>query len=182
MALQTFHRGVADLKFATWTSEGVYGTAYDVLGVRNFTLTLELESGQLEGDDAILDRFSKIVGANFGFEQAAVDLDVIEMITGNTLVSNAAYEDLLLDETSLPFVAVAAKIEASSGGKDLHIFLPKCKMSGNFELQAQYGQYMLPKADFQAVREGDTNGVGRARKFTAATALEIPLRTTTGSA
>ena len=181
MALKTFHRGVADLKFATWNSEGSYGTAYDVLGVRNFSMTLEIESDQVEGDDAVLDRFSKVIAANFTFEQAAVDLEVVQMMTGNTLVSNASYEDLTFEENSMPYLAVAVKVESSSGGKDLHIFLPKCKVSGNLNLQAGYGQYMLPSADFQAVKEGDTNGIGHARKFAASTALEIPLRTTTGS-
>lgn len=181
MATKTFHRGVADLKFAAWNSEGSYGTAYDVLGVREFTLELELESDQLEGDDVVLDRFSKIISATFGFEQAAVDLEVLDMITGGTLVSNASYEDIKVDEVSMPYIAVAAKVDASDGGKDLHIFLPKCKLSENLSLQAQYGEYMLPSASFQAVKEGSTNGIMRARKFASATALEIPLRTSTGS-
>lgn len=181
MATKTFHRGVADLKIATWNDEDDYGTAYDVLGVRNFNLTLEVESDQLEGDDAVLDRFSKVIAANFTLEQASVDLEAIEMLTGATLVSNANYENVKFDESSLPYVAVAVKVEASSGGKDLHFFFPKCKISGNLNLQAGYGQYLVPSADFQAVKEGDINGIGYSRKYTAATALEIPLRTTTGS-
>jgi len=181
MATKTFHRGVADLKFAAWNSENSYGTAYDVLGVREFTLELELESDQLEGDDVVLDRFSKIISASFGFEQAAVDLEVLDMITGGTLVSNASYEDIMVDEASMPYIAVAVKVDASDAGKDLHIFLPKCKMSENLSLQASYGEYLLPSASFQAVKEGSTNGIMRARKFSATTALEIPLRTSTGS-
>jgi hypothetical protein len=39
---------------------------------------------------------------------------------------------------------------------------------------------MLPGATFQGVNEGATNGMLRLRKFDAVTALEIPLRTTTG--
>lgn len=182
MALKTFHRGLRDMKIAAWTSEGSYGTAYDVLGARNMSVTWVVETDQAEGDDVVLDRYSKIIAVTVNIEQAAVDLEVLDMISGGTLVSNAAYEDLKLgQDDTLAYVAIAGRSASSDGANDLHIFVPKCKIAGNLDFQAQYGQYTFPAAEFQGVNEGDANGMIRFRKFTAATALEIPLRTTTGS-
>lgn len=181
MALQTFHRGIRDLKIAAWTAENNYGTAYDILGARNMSITWVMESDELRGDDVVLDRYSKIVSVTVNIEQAAVDLAVIDMLMGGTLVSNASYEDLSMGEADeVPFVALAGRVVGSGGLADLHIFVPKAKMSGNLELAAQLDTYMLPTAEFQGVHEGSANGMLRLRKFTAATALEIPLRTTTG--
>ncbi len=183
MGSKTFHRGIRDLKIAAWTAENSYGTAYDVLGARNMSIEWVLETDELRGDDVVLDRFSKLVSATVRLEQAAVDLAVIDMLMGGTLVSGAAYEDLFIGENDeVPYVALAGRIVGSGGGSDLHIFVPKCKLAGNLQLQAQLDTYMLPSAEFQGVQEGEINGMLRLRKFTALTALEIPLRTTTGTA
>lgn len=181
MGTKTFHRGLRDLKIATWTAENTYGTFYDVLGGRNMSINWTVESDQLLGDDVVLDRYSKVVAVAVNFENAAVDLTVVDMIIGGTLVSNAAYEDLMIGENDdVPYVALAGRVVGSGGTADLHMFVPKAKLSGNLQLSAQNGQYMLPSAEFQGVDEGPINGMLRMRKFSAPTALEIPLKTATG--
>lgn len=180
MTTKTFHRGVLDAKIASWTSENSFGTALDILGIRNATITLNLDTDELGGDDVILDRFTKIESATITWEQAAVDLAVLDALTGGTLVSNGDYEDLVLGREAdavVPYVAFAFKV-VSSTAEELHVLLPKCKFSGNQQLQAQYKQYMLPGGELQAVYEGETNGVGRFRKFLGLTTLAIPLATT----
>lgn len=182
MGLKTFHRGLRDVKIASWNGVNSYGTAYDFYGARNMSLTWTVETDQAEGDDVVLDRYSKIIAVTVNIEQAAVDLEAMDMLTGGTLVSNASYEDLLIEQDdNLPYVAIAGRSASSDGNSDLHIFVPKCKIAGNLDFAAQYGQYSFPAAEFQGVNEGTVNGMLRMRKFTASTALEIPLRTTTGS-
>jgi len=77
-------------------------------------------------------------------------------------------------------VAIAGRIVGSGGGSDLHLFIPKAKLSGNLQYQAQLNNYLIPAAEFQGVHEGTQNGMMRVRKFTALTGLDIPLRTSTG--
>ncbi len=181
MALQTYHRGIRDMRIAAWTAENSYGTAYDILGARNMSVTWVVESDELRGDDVVLDRYTKLVSVTVNIEQASVDLEAVDMLLGGTLVSNASYEDLIIaEDDEVPYVAIAGRVVGSGGLADLHIFVPKAKLSGNLELAAQLDTYMIPGAEFQGVNEGATNGMLRLRKFTAATALEIPLRTTTG--
>jgi hypothetical protein len=181
MATQTFHRGIRDMKIALWTAENSYGTDYDILGARNMSVTWVVESDELRGDDVVLDRYTKLVSVTVTIEMASVDLEVADMLLGGTLVSNGDYEDFMVAESDeVPYVALAGRVVGSGGTADLHVFIPKAKLSGDLALTAQLDTYMLPGATFQGVNEGATNGMLRLRKFDAVTALEIPLRTTTG--
>lgn len=181
MATKTYHRGIRDMKIAVWTDENSYGTAYDILGARNMSVEWVVETDELRGDDVVLDRYTKLVSVTVRIEQASVDLEAADMLIGGTLVSNADYEDLYIDESDeVPYVALAGRVVGSGGQSDLHIFVPKAKLAGNLQLAAQLDTYMIPQAEFQGVNEGATNGMLRLRKFTAPTALEIPLRTSTG--
>ena len=181
MATKTIHRGLRDMKIALWTSENNWGPAYDIYGAREMTVEFVVESDQLEGDDVVLDRYSKIIAVNFRFSNAAVDLEVLDMLTGGTLVSNSDYEDIMIGEdASIPYIGMAGRVVGSDATHDLHVLVPKAKMSGNLSYQAQYGQYVLPQCEFQGVNEGTINGLVRVRKFTAPTALNIPLATSAG--
>lgn len=179
--LQTFHRGLRDLKIAAWVSANSYGTAYDVLGARQMTVDWTVETEELKGDDVVLDRFTRVVSVMLNLAHASVDLTVLDMLMGGTLVSNASYEDFMVGENDeVPYVAIAGRVVGSGGSSDLHLFIPKAKLAGNLQYQAQLESYLIPSAQFQGVHEGSVNGMLRLRKFTALTALEIPLRTSTG--
>lgn len=179
--LQSFNRGVRDLKMAVWLAENSYGPAYDILGARAANLSYTIESDELRGDDVVLDRNTKIVAAALSIAQASVDLIVADMILGGTLVSNAVYYDLKIgDADEVPYLAIAGRIAGSGGAGDLQFLLPKAKLSGNLQLNAAVDSYLIPAADFQGVNEGTINGMLRMRHFFLATGLEIPLRTTAG--
>lgn len=181
MAIKSFHRGVRDLKIALLTGLDTYGTFYDVLGVREFTAEWQAETDELRGDDQVLDRFTRIISVSLTISHAAVDLEVLDMLMGGTLVSNADYEDFMIGEADeVPYVGLAARVVGSGGASDLHMFIPKAKLSGNLNYAAQLDTYLIPSATFQGVHSGTQHGMMRFRKFPAATALEIPLRTTTG--
>jgi hypothetical protein len=179
MPQQTIHRGIRKLLFAAWNGVDSYGTAHEMLGARNASLELVVETDELRGDDVVLDRFSKIVAINTNIEVATVDLTWADMVLGGTLVNNADYYNLDFDEDdNPPYVGIAARVAGSSSDGDLHIFVKKARLSGNLALQAQLDTYMTPSATFQGVSDGTS--LYQLRNFTAPTALEIPLRTTTG--
>lgn len=179
MAQQTVHRGLRKLVVAQWIANGSYGTSYSIRGARSMGVDLVVETDQLVGDDVVLDRYTKIIAAEANVEVATVDLELFDTIVGGTLVNNADYYDWTFgEEDEIPYVGLAGRIVGSSGSADLHIFIPKAKMSGNLSIQAQQGAYLLPNTSFQGV--DDEGSIARLRNFTAPTALEIPLRTATG--
>jgi hypothetical protein len=140
-----------------------------------------VETDELRGDDVVLDRYTKIIAVTFRLANAAVDLNLLDLLMAGDLTSTADYEDFMIGETDeVPYVAIAGRTVGSGGVGDLHLFVPKAKMASNLQYSAQLGQYLIPQAQFQGVHEGDVNGMMRARNFRTATNLEIPLRTSVG--
>lgn len=181
MTTKTYHRGIRGMVLAPWLAENSYGTFYPIKGARNMSLEWVVESDQLIGDDVVLDRYSKVVSVTVRIEQAAIDLAIVDYILGGTLVSNAQYEDFMISESEeIPYLAIAGRVVGSGGTSDLHMLVPKAKLSGNLALAAVQGAYMLPSGEFQGVSEGTINGMARLRKFFVPTPVEIPLRTTGG--
>lgn len=175
-AKQLVIRGIRDAKIAAWNSTGSYGTAVDIRGIREASLELELDTDQQEGDDIVVDRYSSIIAANVGLQNAFVDFEAAAIMTGATFTSGAAYDDFMLDgENNPPFVGLAFKAVASDG-QETHYFLPKAKLSGNVSLTMAYGSYLVPQAEFQAIKDG-ASGMVRGRNFASATGLVIPLAT-----
>lgn len=180
MAVRSYHRGLRQMFLAPWNSTGSYGTAYQILGARNMSVEYVIESDELMGDDVVLDAWAKLVSVTVNLEQAAVDLAVIDYFLGGTLTSTADYENFMIAESDeIPYVGIAGKVVGSGGTSDLHLFVAKAKLSGNLTLTAQTATYMLPSATFKGVSDG-ASGMMTLRKFTAPTALTIPLKTTVG--
>lgn len=180
MGIQSFHRGLRQLAIASHTSPGVYGTEYVIKGARSLSATFNMEVEELRGDDVVIDQFAKLISVTFSLAYAAVDLEALDILMGGTLVSNASYEDFLMSQgDDSPYFAVAGRVVGSGGTNDLHIMAGRCRVSGNVAYQAQLDTYIIPALEIKAVYE-DGIGIARMRNFTAPTALEIPLRTSTG--
>ena len=181
MPIQSFSRGLRQMKIASYVSPGSYGTAYTILGARSMSVQIQMESEELRGDDVVIDRHSKAVSATFTLAYASVDLSALDILLGGTLVSNASYEDFLIgQDDNTPYFAVAGRVVSSGGTTDLHLFAGHCKISGAVSYQAQLDTYIIPSLEVQAVYDNAAAGIMRFRQYTALTALEIPLRTTTG--
>jgi len=179
MSLKTIHRGIRKMGFAAWNGVDSYGPLHEILGARNMSVDLVVETDQQRGDDVVLDRYSKVIAATVNVEMATVDVEWLEMVLGGTLQSNADYEDLAFDENDdPPYVGIVGRVAGSGGNGDLHIFIKKARLSSNLTLQAQVDTYMVPGATFEGVSDG--GGIYHIRNYPEPTALAIPLRTTKG--
>lgn len=180
--MPSYMYGLRDMKIAVWNAENDYGDEIDIPAAATLTVNLEVQSNQLQGDDVIVDQYAKIIAVTAQAQWGAVDFLVSEVITGATLVSNGDYEDLVIgQDDNVPYFAIAGRVVGSNMG-DFHMFLPKVKLAGNYQFQAQQNNYLLPTLDIRGVWEGEINGFIRQRKFSLPTGLEIPLRTATGFA
>jgi hypothetical protein len=177
---QSIHRGLRKMVVAPWNGISSYGTDISVRGARNMSVELTVETDELRGDDVVLDRNTKIIAVNLSIEFATIDLTLFSTIMGGALTENAAYYDWNVGEDDdVPYVGLAGRVVGSTATADLHIFVAKAKLSSNLALGAQLDTYMIPTATFQGVDDGG-GVIARLRNFTAPTALEIPLKTTTG--
>lgn len=181
MATETYHYGLRDVKVALWLAENSYGTPVDVDAAREFTVTIVTQSDQLEGDDVIKDTYAKPTSATATVTNGSVNHQVLSIVSGGTYVYNDDYEDVKIgQDDNSPYFALAGRIVGSNAA-DEHIFLPKCKASGQgISYEARLNSYLLPSLQVTAVNEGEINGIARFRKFSVVTPLNIPLATTAG--
>lgn len=178
----TFHYGLRDMIVALWLAENSYGDYFDLPAAATLTVNLETQANQLQGDDVIVDQYAKIIAVTAQASWGAVDFEVSEIITGGVLVSNGEYQDLMISQDdNVPYFCIAGRVVGSNQG-DLHMLLPKVKLAGNYQFQAQQNNYLVPTLDLRGVWEGEINGFIRQRKFASPTGLEIPLRTAVGFA
>lgn len=181
MPLQVINRGIRQMMIGRWDEENVWIDQHLIRGARNMSVELQVETDELRGDDVVLDRYTKIISALVNVEMATLDLTAYSMFTGGSLDSDDYYEDLVIGEDDdPPYLGLAARIVNSGSAGDTQILVPKSRIAGNLSLLAQVGTYMLPGGQFQAVSEGEVNGIARIRNYRQKTALEMPLRNTVG--
>lgn len=150
--------GLKDVKIATWTTTGTYGTAVDVPSVQMLNTTISVISAKLEGDDKTTDTQSKRTGGAITFRFGAIDIDVWEVLTGlsdNESGSTPnAKRTLTITAAKYPYIGIVGIADATQGAGDLHVFIPKCKVMGDVSLKLEHGQYSIPEVTLEAVEDG----------------------------
>lgn len=169
-----FRYGLRDVKIASWTSENSYGTAIDFGAAQLFEVTIEVEEAELPGDDVIIDTHSKARSVAITMRQGDVSLDVLALITGETISSPAGERSIVFGQTDRPYFAICGKINGTGDGGDTHIFVPKAKLKGALPWRMEYGNYMVPEMNAQGVYEGTTNGFVKVVEHDTAEDIAIP--------
>lgn len=177
---ETILYGVRDVQIAGWQDVNTWDTQIDVYGIREAGIEWVAQTGQLEGDDVIIDSFAKLTGATITVNNGSVELSGLALISGGTLTSHANYLDVNIDgESDMPYVGLAIRVVGRDGA-EVHYLFPKCSISGNLQHRASYGNYVIPQMQFTAVQQAAGENIMRIRRYAAATNLELPLRTATG--
>ncbi len=139
MALKTVTKlfGVDDAKLfpVTEDSESKFtcGTGIDLPGVRQISLTYEIEEKSLTGDEKVLDVSNKIKSVTFNMEYAKLSLEVLAQLTGGTY-SISGQDDTEVGTFTfgggdLPnyFQLKAQILDTSNDGGDIHFCIYKAK-------------------------------------------------------
>lgn len=174
MANNSFYFGLSDCKIAAWNNPQNYGTAVDVESVQMMVVEVQTENGTLEGDDSITDVHAKIQALQVRFRMGFKDLDVLAVLTGLTNTDSTTTESMIITNTNMPYFAICGRIDATSGGGDMQIFVPKAKVMEGFTLSMEKGSYMTPEFTAMAVYEGSTYGAAKFIKHATAQAVTLP--------
>lgn len=174
--MPTYRYGLRDAKIAPWTAENTYGTLLDVDAVQSLTVTLVTQTAVLEGDDVEKDVYAKIKSVEATLRNGDVSLEVLDLLIGGTLYEGVGYDDLKISETdSITYFSIAGKVVGTDGGGCTILWIPKCKIFGNVNYQAQQNNYLLPEVQIKGVNEGTINGMLRIRHYDADRTVLIPL-------
>jgi len=171
--------GLNDVKIAAWNSTNNYGAAVDVPSVQMMGSILQVVSAQLEGDDTITATASRAIGGEVRLRFGSVSMAALEVLLGNTSTASgvaSTQQDHLKVQgaDNMPYFGICGKALAEEGIGDLHVFLPKCRITSNVELASlQYGQFAIPEMTVQAVDDA-TYGVINLVEHETAVAVAIP--------
>lgn len=165
--------GLADVKIAPWTSTGVYGTAVDVPNAQLMGNTLKILSAQLEGDDAIQAVASRAIGGEVRIRFGAISIEALEVLLGQTAVPSGTPETqqalTISGGDNMPYFGICGKALAEEGGGDLHVFVPKCKITTDVTLaQLEYGKFAVPELTVYAANDATYGVIGLVPHKTAA--------------
>lgn len=139
MALKTVTKlfGVDDAKlFPVLTDtedEFTCGTGIDLPGVRQISLTYEIEEKSLTGDEKVLDVSNKIKSITFNMEYAKLSLEVLAQLTGGTYSTSGEADTETAKFTfgggDLPnyFQLKAQILDTNNEGGDVHFCIYKAK-------------------------------------------------------
>ena len=139
MALKTVTKlfGVDDAKLFPVTEDSetqfTCGTGIDLPGVRQISLTYEIEEKSLTGDEKVLDVSNKIKSVSFNIEYAKLSLEVLAQLTGGSY-STSGSDDAETATFSfgggdLPnyFQLKAQILDTNNEGGDVHFCIYKAK-------------------------------------------------------
>ncbi len=139
MALKTVTKlfGVDDAKLFPVTEDSetqfTCGTGIDLPGVRQISLTYEIEEKSLTGDEKVLDVSNKIKSVSFNMEYAKLSLEVLAQLTGGSY-STSGSDDAETATFSfgggdLPnyFQLKAQILDTNNEGGDVHFCIYKAK-------------------------------------------------------
>ncbi len=131
--------GVNDLKIFPITQDSASaftaGTAIDVPGVRQISVTFEIDEKELTGDEKTLAVASKVKAVSFTSEYAELSLDVLSALSGGTVTTTTGNNETAtfsFGEGDKPaYFQLQAKIDGTDSiiGGDCHICIYKAKVT-----------------------------------------------------
>ena len=139
MALKTVTKlfGVDDAKLFPVTEDSetqfTCGTGIDLPGVRQISLTYEIEEKSLTGDEKVLDVSNKIKSVSFNIEYAKLSLEVLAQLTGGSYSTSGSDDTetavFSFGGGDLPnyFQLKAQILDTNNDGGDVHFCIYKAK-------------------------------------------------------
>lgn len=132
--------GVNDLKIFPVTKDDstgfTTGTGIDVPGIRQISVTFEIDEKELTGDEKTLAVSSKVKSVSFSSEYAELSLDVLAALSGGSVAvstnNNTETASFSFDSDDVPdYFQLQAKIDGTEGisGGDCHICIYKAKVT-----------------------------------------------------
>lgn len=138
--------GINDLKIAKITADTTtsitFGTLVDIPGIQTLSLTPSFIEKDLRGDEAVLDRYTKLDYISWTINNALMSLDALAIFFGGTITTSGtgATEKNVFTvlSTDIPqYFKLEGQTKYTDAG-DVHIVLFKCKASKvDYELKGE---------------------------------------------
>jgi hypothetical protein len=150
-----------------------YGAAVDVPGINSISVDPNIVSAEIKGDGGKLIGFkSRIDRMNCSVGYAQLSLDVLEVLTGQTMTTGTDNE-IPFDTDELPKFKLECQIlDTADDVGDVHLILYVCRMTGGTFLGQSSDAFGNPTFDLTAFSpQHPTTAMGKAITHAVATNL-----------
>lgn len=151
-----------------------YGAMVDVPGIRQVTMTPQIESKSLRGDNRELDADSTLVAVELSIEHAKVSFEALEVFLGGDWNSTTG-RYVQADSGSLPYWAIGWRTPTSGGdeiGGDVQFQVFKAKITA-YTLGTAFEDYQILSATARGVYRVADDKLFEAKVNTSAAAISI---------
>jgi hypothetical protein len=140
--------GIDDCKIAPLTADTAealtYGSLVDVPGIQNLKYSANVDEKELEGDEVILDYYSKLKSFDFSVEHALISLDALAALFDTAAVATGEtpnqVQTLDILGSDVPgYVKIEGQVKYGDTG-DHHVVFWKAKLS-KFEVENKGKDY-----------------------------------------
>lgn len=169
---------ITDLKVVEYSGGSLGGSLTDLPGIRSMQITLNNDAVELRGDNKVLSVIDQGNSLEWQMEEGGMDLQTLAIVLGgvstDTGVTPNIVRSLKIDgDTIRPYFGIVGVSPAEDGVGDLHIFIPKAKSTGSFEVTAQDQEFATPTISGSAVNHS-SHGLMKLIQHETAIAAAIP--------
>lgn len=168
-----YHFDVEECKIAAWTSTGVYGTAYAVEAISQFSVGMQTTNAQLEGNARVVDVHARQTVGQVTARFAFSDREVYEVMTGATTETVSGTPYTSFSDQNRPYFGICAKSDLTNGDGCTHFFVPKAKVMEEFTISMAYGEYITPEITMMAVKDGEY-GIMQTYEYDSQVDISLP--------
>lgn len=146
--------GLSDGRIQTWASAGTYsGSITDVMSIQMAGFTLQQISAVLTGDDQETASDTRSVGGQLQMRFGGLNLDMLVILLGKAIGTISSVEQQgIQGGHRMPYFGFIGKALAAEAGGDTWLYVPKCKLMGDFPLaMLEYGAFAIPEVTVKAV-------------------------------
>lgn len=134
---------IAELLSDPPSGTAVYATPIDVPGIRKASMTPQIESKQLRGDNRELDNDSTLVAVEIQAEHAKISYPVLAVLLGGTWDASTGYSRLGSDYPKpfrIEWRTPTGGVDDAAG--DVHFNAYKCKVTA-YQLGTEFEDYQI---------------------------------------
>jgi hypothetical protein len=147
--------GLRDGKIGTWDGDGTYTGLQDIFSIQLLGARAEVESQDLKGDDGITATAARTNKGTVTLRMGGIDIDALGYFLPGTDASSgvgsAMKKVMKVSNKKAPYVGLCGQAIAEEGDGDTHLFIPKCKISGPFEIKFEGDTFAIPEIQLTAV-------------------------------
>lgn len=161
-----------DVKIAPLTTDpeggsATYGTSVDIPGIVKLGIKPDVVKKELEGDNRLLDIWTKVKSIKVDFEHAKLSLDALKIMLGGTVTAAGTTPNqtqtysLTANDRPGYFKLEGQVVYVDSGLGDVHVVFYKCLAEDppNWEISDQSGDFAKVKGSATAIPRNADNKI-----------------------